>query len=112
MGVLVDTGSEVYKGVKQLTTEMLNKQLPGDARAELRKRLTPNYPPGCKRIIISDDYYPALGRPNVTLETGEIVDVTPKGIRVSAGWNSTQGQDSAKEHDFDVIVCVTGFQAK
>ncbi|KAH9216153.1 hypothetical protein DL95DRAFT_498445 [Leptodontidium sp. 2 PMI_412] len=75
---LMDTGSEVYKGVKKPTTEMLNKQLPGDARAELRKRLTPNYPPGCKSIFISADCYPALGRPNVTLETGEIVDVTPK----------------------------------
>lgn len=81
MEVLVDTGSEVYKGVKKLTTEMLNKQLLGDARAELRKRLTPNYPPGCKSILISADCYPALSRPNVTLETGEIVDVTPKGIR-------------------------------
>lgn len=109
--VLVDTDSEAHTTVKAMTTDLLNKQLPGDDRAELRKVLSPNYPPGCKRILISDDYYPALGEPHVTLETAAIEEITKEGIRVSAGWNSTRGQHESQVHEFDVIVCATGFQA-
>ena len=35
---------------------------------ELRERLTPRYLPGCKRVLVSNDYYPAMARDNVTLE--------------------------------------------
>jgi cation diffusion facilitator CzcD-associated flavoprotein CzcO len=66
----------------------------------LRKKLTPDYPIGCKRILIADDYYPALLRPNVALETGAIARITPKGIET---------KDGAK-HDVDVIIFATGFE--
>ena len=66
----------------------------------LRKKLTPDYPIGCKRILYTDDYYPALMRPNVALETGAIARITPKGIETQDG----------KLHDFDVIVYATGFE--
>jgi cation diffusion facilitator CzcD-associated flavoprotein CzcO len=46
----------------------------------LRRKLTPDYPIGCKRVLFSDDYYPALTRPNVTLETGAIEQITPQGV--------------------------------
>ncbi len=66
----------------------------------LRKKLTPDYPIGCKRILYTDDYYPALMRPNVALETGAIARITPKGIETQDG----------KLHDFDFIVYATGFE--
>lgn len=67
---------------------------------ELRKKLTPDYPIGCKRVLIADDIYPALTRENVTLETGAIARITPRGIET---------KDGAK-HDVDVIVYATGFE--
>ena len=46
------------------------------ADPELRAKLTPTYTPGCKRLLQSNDYYPALQRPNVTVETEKILEVT------------------------------------
>ncbi|KAK5734509.1 hypothetical protein LTR17_008869 [Elasticomyces elasticus] len=109
--VLVDVGGEAHQAVKQISAELLHDQLPGDDRIELREVLTPRYPPGCKRILISDDYYPALGESHVILETAAITQVTETGIQVSSGWNSQQGAHELQEHAFDVIVCATGFQA-
>lgn len=65
----------------------------------LRAKLTPSYPIGCKRIIIADDFYPALARDNVSLETAPIVSVTDAGVTTSAG-----------DHALDVIVAATGFE--
>jgi len=65
----------------------------------LRAKLTPGYRLGCKRVLISDDYYPALQRPNVTLETDGIARLTETGVTTEAG----------RHHDLDVIVYATGF---
>jgi cation diffusion facilitator CzcD-associated flavoprotein CzcO len=65
----------------------------------LRAKLQPPYPLGCKRIIYSNDYYPALARPNVALVTEGIEGVTPQGVRTADG----------TEHPLDVLVCATGF---
>ncbi|KAK4608949.1 FAD-binding monooxygenase ktnD [Fulvia fulva] len=100
--VLVDTDGETHQTLKSIASQQLNTQLPGDERSELRKVLTPNYPPGCKRILISDDYYPALGKPHVTLKTAAIEKITDEGIRASTGWNSAK---------VDGIIYATGFQA-
>jgi len=67
---------------------------------ELRKKLTPDYPIGCKRILFADDYYPALVRPNVSLVTDAIQKITPKGIDTKDG----------EHHALDVIVYATGFE--
>ncbi|MEL6060617.1 MULTISPECIES: flavin-containing monooxygenase [unclassified Methylobacterium] len=66
---------------------------------DLRAKLTPSYRLGCKRVLISDDYYPALQRPNVTLETGRIARITEAGAVTEDG----------RAHDLDVIVYATGF---
>ena len=79
-----------------LARRHLAKAVPDRA---LRAKLTPNYRLGCKRVLISDDYYPALQRPNVTLETGSIARITPAGIVTEDG----------RTHDLDVIVYATGF---
>jgi len=83
--------------VKQMSLNMLNQQIPDNE--ELRKSLTPDYPPGCKRIIISDDFFPAMNRANVKLETSPIDEVSSTGIK-SAG----------KQEDFDLIILATGFR--
>jgi cation diffusion facilitator CzcD-associated flavoprotein CzcO len=68
---------------------------------ELRVKLTPDYDFGCKRILRSDDFYPALTRDNVELVTEKISELTPKGIRTTEG----------VEYEFDVIIYATGFKS-
>ena len=68
---------------------------------ELRRKATPNYKLGCKRVLVSDDYYPALTRPNVELVTDRIDHVTPTGIVTPDG----------RERPVDVIIYGTGFVA-
>lgn len=65
----------------------------------LRRKLTPHYRIGCKRVLISNDYYPALQQPNVELVTDAIDVVTPRGIRTVDG----------VERELDAIVLATGF---
>ena len=75
----------------------INKQIPDP---ELRERLTPDYPIGCRRILISDDYFPALLQDNVDLVTAHIAAIEPNGIRT---------KDDAF-HALDMIVFATGFE--
>ena len=66
---------------------------------ELQERLTPTYEIGCKRILRSDDYYPALARPNVEIVDGGIDRITETGI---------VGADGV-ERPADAILFGTGF---
>ena len=67
---------------------------------KLRKKLRPKYRMGCKRVLLSDAYYPALTRPNVELVTNRIVRLTPSGIATADG----------QRRSVDVIVFATGFR--
>lgn len=67
---------------------------------ELRRQLTPSYTLGCKRILLSNDYYPALTQPNVTLETSAISEIRARSI-VTA---------DDIEHAVDTIILGTGFR--
>lgn len=65
---------------------------------DLRRQLTPDYPMGCKRVLISDDWYPTLAMDHVTV-TGAMHEVT-----------GTAAVDSdGRAHDVDVLVFATGF---
>jgi cation diffusion facilitator CzcD-associated flavoprotein CzcO len=68
----------------------------------LRTRLRPPYPLGCKRIIYSNTYYPALAQPNVELVTEGITRVTERGILTADG----------RERELDLLVCATGFDVE
>ena len=68
---------------------------------QLRRKLTPSYTMGCKRILLSNDYYPAFNRPNVELVTDGIAEVRAHGILSRDG----------SERALDAIVLATGFQA-
>ncbi len=67
--------------------------------AWLRRQLTPDFTPGCKRMLISNDYYPALQRENCKLIDWPIATISPAGIRTSDG----------VEHHLDAIVFATGY---
>lgn len=67
----------------------------------LRANATPAYKLGCKRVLVSDDYYPALTRSNVDLVTDSIERVTPTGILTKDG----------TERPIDVLIFGTGFVA-
>jgi cation diffusion facilitator CzcD-associated flavoprotein CzcO len=66
---------------------------------ELRRRVTPRDEIGCKRIMLTDEWYPTLTKPNVELVTDRIAEVTPDGIRSEDG----------TERPADVLVLATGF---
>lgn len=71
------------------------------ADPRLRRLLTPDYEIGCKRILLSDDYFPALQRPNAELVAAAVTAVQPGGIVTADG----------REHEVDTIVWGTGFDA-
>ncbi len=71
------------------------------ADPELRAKLTPDYPVGCKRPLMSREWYPTFGLPNVSLETSAIAEITERGVRTTEG----------VEHRFDTIIYGTGFKA-
>jgi cation diffusion facilitator CzcD-associated flavoprotein CzcO len=67
----------------------------------LRSKLEPDYPIGCKRILFSNDWYPALARDHVEVVTGAVVGVEPTGV---VGADGTH-------HEADVLIWGTGFSA-
>ena len=67
----------------------------------LRARLLPDYPVGCKRLLFSNDWYPAISQPNVEVVTTDLGEVNPDGVRTADG----------ALHAADVIVYGTGFRA-
>ncbi|TDG15476.1 NAD(P)/FAD-dependent oxidoreductase [Seongchinamella unica] len=67
---------------------------------ELRARLTPDYPVGCKRLIISSHFYEAMQRDNVHLETTAIERISEQGVVTADG----------RTHELDVLILATGFR--
>jgi len=83
-----------------LLERLLRRHLAAEVRdPELRRKLTPDYTLGCKRILLSNDYFAALQQPNVELVTAPIERITPKGIQTRDG----------VEHPADAVICGTGF---
>lgn len=67
---------------------------------EVRAKVTPDYTPGCKRLLISNDYYPALARTNVHVITDGIREVTETGVVTQDG----------TLRDVDALIFGTGFK--
>lgn len=82
----------------QLAASYLERKV---ADPELRRRLTPSYPFGCKRVLISSDFYPAVQRDDVELVTEPIERITPRGVLTADG----------QERPCETIVLCTGFRA-
>ncbi|MFD1047421.1 flavin-containing monooxygenase, partial [Kibdelosporangium lantanae] len=66
---------------------------------KLRRKLTPDYTMGCKRVLVSNDYYPALNRPNVDVVTSGVSQVREHSVVTADG----------TEHEVDAIIFGTGF---
>ncbi|HEX8802698.1 MAG TPA: NAD(P)/FAD-dependent oxidoreductase [Acidimicrobiales bacterium] len=95
--VLAFTGRRpLSPGAARLAAEHLRRQVPDP---ELRARLTPDYTIGCKRILISNDWYPALTRPNVEVLTQALAEVRARSVVAADG----------TERPVDTIVFGTGF---
>ena len=67
----------------------------------LRRKLVPDYPIGCKRLLFSNEWYPALDRPHVDVVTSPVASVEAHGVRDETG----------RLHEADVIIWGTGFAA-
>jgi cation diffusion facilitator CzcD-associated flavoprotein CzcO len=99
---LMAMGFVVNPGILRLGGKIMIRHLHKSIKDEdLRKKLTPNYTLGCKRILLSNDYYPAMEQPNLSLITAPIHEVNETGILTK----------DAVEHKVDAIILATGFQA-
>jgi cation diffusion facilitator CzcD-associated flavoprotein CzcO len=97
MLVLGFTHPGLLRRAQKLALRHLHRQVPDPV---LREKLTPTYTLGCKRILISDDYLPALTRPNVEVVTDAIREILPHGIVTRDG----------TVHEVDTLIFGTGFQ--
>ncbi|MFA7264953.1 MAG: NAD(P)/FAD-dependent oxidoreductase [Candidatus Nanopelagicales bacterium] len=82
------------------------------ADPDLRARVTPTYRPGCKRLLMSDTWYPTLSRPNVTLTSASISRLTRSGVIPSPDGAAGQQAESTSEVQVDVVVLATGFRVQ
>jgi cation diffusion facilitator CzcD-associated flavoprotein CzcO len=97
--VLGFLGNRFVRGkATEIATHHLEKQI---SDPKLRAALKPNYELGCKRVLVSDDYYPSLTRPNVELVTDTIAEVCEHSIVTADG----------VERPIDVLIFGTGFRA-
>jgi cation diffusion facilitator CzcD-associated flavoprotein CzcO len=87
----------MMKALQRIALRHMQKQV---ADPEMQRKLTPTYVMGCKRILPSNDWYPALQQPNVELVTDGIREIQPDGIVTSEG----------RKHEVETIVLATGFK--
>ncbi|WP_415914076.1 flavin-containing monooxygenase [Paraburkholderia sp. J12] len=87
----------LMKNVQKLALRHIRHQVPDPA---LRAAVTPDYTIGCKRVLISNDYYPALSRKNVNVVTAPIERVDATGVVTADGVH----------HEVDCLIYGTGFQ--
>ncbi|WP_153141011.1 flavin-containing monooxygenase [Paraburkholderia agricolaris] len=87
----------LMKTAQKVAERHLRRQVPDP---QLRATLTPNYTMGCKRILISNDYFPALSRQNVSVTTTGIARVEEDAVITTDG----------ARHPADCLIFGTGFQ--
>lgn len=94
---LLGNAPRLAKAAAWVGRRHLEKSIPDPV---LREKLTPRYQMGCKRILLSNDYYPALLRPNVEVITDAIDRVEKNGVRTKDG----------VLHQSDALILGTGFK--
>ena len=95
---VIEHGSEKTQEFKAIALKMLEKTVDDQ---ELRRKLTPEHPMGCKRLVFSSEYLSALTRPNV-----EVVNSPARYLRARSLIT-----DDGSEREVDVVVCATGYAA-
>ncbi len=102
---------ELYDGIEPVLTYDDEELLAASDKAgrealrqvddpETRKKLEPRHPYGCKRPLLSNDYYPTFNRPNVELITDPIDHIEPSGVVTQAG----------RLREVDTLILATGFE--
>ena len=98
-GTYAFTGTEwAMRPLQKVADRTREKGLPDP---DIRAKATPDYAVGCKRVMVSNDWYPTLMRPDVELVAGEVQRITS---------NSVIGPDGVGR-DADVIIYGTGFRS-
>lgn len=87
----------VARAVERLLRWNIRRQISDPA---LAAQMSPDYALGCKRVLLSNGWYPALERDNVTLETTAVAEVLPTGVRMTDG----------RDVPLDALVYCTGFK--
>jgi cyclohexanone monooxygenase len=93
-----DVDSELTQFLTKTSHDYLTAKV---ADPELRAKLTPDYPVGCKRPLQSRRWFPTFALPNVTLECSPVEEFTERGLRTGSG----------AEYEFDTVIYGTGFKA-
>jgi cation diffusion facilitator CzcD-associated flavoprotein CzcO len=94
---VIDADSQGMAAIEQMCLENLERV----RDPELRERLRPDYRAGCKRLVVSPNFYDAMQEPNVELVDQKIEGIEPGGVRTADG----------VLHELDVLVLATGFHA-
>lgn len=89
----------ILKLAEKMGRKMLEEQVTDPV---LRSKLTPNFDLGCKRVLLSNTYYPALAAPNASVVTDRIVRVVPSGVVTEDGTT----------HELDALILGTGFKVQ
>jgi cation diffusion facilitator CzcD-associated flavoprotein CzcO len=97
------SNGRLLKMGEKMSLKMLEKQVPDPV---LREKLTPHFDLGCKRILLSNHYYPALSADNADVITDRIVQVVPTGIVTEAA------DGSRTTHEVDTLILGTGFRVQ
>jgi cyclohexanone monooxygenase len=95
---VIENGSDKTQEFKAIALKVLESTVSDD---QLRQTLTPEHPLGCKRLVFSSDFIPALTQPNV-----EVVSSPARSLRA----RSLVTEDGS-ELEVDVVVCATGYAA-
>jgi cation diffusion facilitator CzcD-associated flavoprotein CzcO len=89
--------ARIFRVYERLCRMWIRRQVEDPA---LREALTPDYPMGCKRVVMSNKYLSTYNRSNVDLVTAGIDRITPRGVVTTDG----------VEHKLDALVLSTGFR--
>jgi cation diffusion facilitator CzcD-associated flavoprotein CzcO len=94
---IVDLDSPTMKMIEEVCRSNLDDNV---TDVVLRERLRPDYRAGCKRLIVSPDFYQAIQKPTAELATERIEQIEAEGVRTADG----------RLHELDVLVLATGFK--
>ena len=95
---VIENGSDKTQEFKSIALRVLEATVPDE---ELRRKLTPDHPFGCKRLVFATDYLQALTQPHV-----EVVSSPARSLRARS-----LVTDDGTELDVDVVLCATGYAA-
>jgi cyclohexanone monooxygenase len=93
---IVGEKPEVYQELVKACVDNLENSV---RDPELRRKLTPDYQVGCKRLVVSEHFYAAIQQPNAELVTEKIERIEANGVRTRDG----------RLHELDLLILATGF---